>query len=106
MTTQAADTSPDSPGVPVVVTTEHRGVFFGYQSAPMDPATRAIEISQAQMCVYWSSDVQGVLGLAATGPTKGCKVTRPVPRISLSGVTAVIEATDEAVTSWQGRPWS
>lgn len=90
----------------VVVTTEHRGVFFGYLADGQDRTAKTVEITGAQMCVYWSADVQGVLGLAATGPTSKCKITRPVPRLTLQAVTAVIDATDEAVKLWQGRPWS
>lgn len=90
---------------PVVVTTQHRGVFFGRLLDSQHDQT-VITLSDAQMCVYWAADVQGVLGLAATGPTTGCKITRPVPRITLQDVTAVIEATPEAVKLWQDRPWS
>lgn len=89
-----------------MVTTEHRGVFFGYLAAGQDRSAKVLDLTSAQMCVYWASDVQGVLGLAATGPTKGCKVTRPVPRLTLQQVTAVMDATPEAVALWQGRPWS
>lgn len=92
--------------VPVVVTTEHRGVFFGHLDQAEERTAKIITLTGAQMCVYWSADVQGVVGLAATGPTKGCKVTRPVPKMTLQGVTAVIDATGEAVTAWQERPWS
>lgn len=90
-----------------MVTTAHRGVFFGF----LDPAggsrdEKTVELTDAQMCVYWSPDVEGVLGLASTGPSRSCKVTRPVPRITLQDVTAVVDVTAEAVKLWQGRPWS
>lgn len=91
-------------GKPVVVTTEHKGVFFGFATGPTAGAD-TIELLHGQMCVYWSQGVKGVLGLAATGPDKQCKVTAPVPRIELSKVTAVMDATSEAVTAWQSRPW-
>jgi hypothetical protein len=90
---------------PVVVTTAHRGVFFGLL-AQDDRGGKTAELTQAQMCVYWSEDVQGVLGLASHGPTRTCKVTRPVARITLQDVTAVTDAAPEAVTAWQDRPWS
>jgi hypothetical protein len=88
----------------VVVTTEHRGVFFGYPDGAGDGKT--ITLADAQMCVHWTEDVQGVLGLASAGPSKRSRVTRPVPRIELQAVTAVIDATPEAVKAWQDRPWS
>lgn len=89
---------------PVVVTTAHRGVFFGMLAG--DRAGKTVELTDAQMCVYWSSDVRGVLGLASDGPSRTSKVTRPVPRITLQDVTSVIDVTEEAVKQWQGRPWS
>jgi hypothetical protein len=91
-------------GAAVVVTTGHRGVFFGHLAGGRDGKT--VELTNAQMCVYWSADVRGVLGLASSGPSRSCKVSRPVPRIILQDVTAVIDATPEAVALWQGRPWS
>ena len=94
---------------PVVVTTEHRGVFFGFHRGEISlhPAdSNSVTLTNAQMCVYWHEEVKGVLGLAATGPTRRCKVTPAVPSITLTGVTSVMAATIEAVTAWQGRPWS
>lgn len=91
-------------GAPVVVTTEHRGVFFGYLQGNREEPTA--ELHEAQMCVYWSTAVRGVLGLAVTGPDDKCRVTPPVPSITLHKVTAVMDATDEAVKAWLARPWS
>ena len=42
--------------VPMVITTAHKGVFFGY-GEPSGKATLRIE--KARMCVYWSQDVKG-----------------------------------------------
>lgn len=91
-------------GIPVVVTTEHRGVFFGW----LDGARGAdpVHLREAQMCVYWSASVRGILGLAASGPDAACKITPVIPSITLHKVTAVMEATGEAVKAWQHQPWS
>lgn len=89
---------------PVVVTTEHRGVFFGFTNQQLGD-DHLVTLTDAQMCVYWSSDIQGVLGLASSGPSKSCKVTPRVPKIALTAVTSVMDATDEAVKAWQARPW-
>jgi hypothetical protein len=94
---------PAKKGKPCVVTTEHRGVFFGYLDG--DPAEKVVTLTDAQMCVYWAKDVEGVLGLAAMGPSKSSRVTRPVPSVTLQAVTSVIEATDVAVKAWGDRPW-
>ena len=89
---------------PCVVTTEHKGVFFG-NVEKIEPDNKIV-LTDAQMCVYWSADVQGVLGLASGGPTEGCKITPAVPRLSLTGVTAIMDCTPAAVDAWKGRPWA
>ena len=89
---------------PVVVTTEHRGVFFGYVKDDSE-LPQKITLSQARMCVYWSSDTKGVLGLAATGPTKSCRVGLAVPKFEAWKITGVIECTPEATEAWESGPW-
>jgi hypothetical protein len=89
-------------GRPVIVTTEHRGVFFGYAD---DTAGDPIKLTGARLCVYWSSDVKGFMGLAASGPTKGCRIGPPAD-IELRKITAVLEVTPEAVKAWEAAPWN
>lgn len=86
---------------PLVVTTAHRGVFFGW-GTPSDAPT--IRLLRAQMCIYWSEG--GVLALAVTGPTAAARVTRPIPAITLRDVTSVMEATAASVAGWEACPWS
>lgn len=88
---------------PLIVTTEHRGVFFGYGQ----PTTNTtIRLEQAQMCVYWSADVKGVVGLASTGPSKSCKIGPPAPAITLQKVTSVMEVSPDAEAKWKQQPWN
>lgn len=86
----------------VLVTTTHKGVFFGYASKT-DGAT--IKLRAARNCIYWSSSVKGFIGLAATGPNKDCKIG-PSADIELRDITCVAECAPEAVTAWEGSPWS
>lgn len=88
----------------VLVTTIHRGVFFGYASAGVKD--KSITISNARNCVYWSPDVKGFLGLAATGPSPSCKVGPKVPKLTLVNVTSVSEVSPEAVEKWEDSPWA
>lgn len=88
---------------PIIVTTAHRGVFFGF-GKPSENKT--IRLTKAQMCVYWSADVKGVLGLASKGPTRTCRIGPPVPAITLQDVTSVTEVSEEAVKAWQAQPWA
>jgi hypothetical protein len=87
----------------LLVTTEHRGVFFGY-GKPGDAST--IRLTNARMVVYWASDVRGVLGLAVTGPCKSCKVGPSVPAVTLLKVTAVVECSNESVKEFEREHWN
>lgn len=87
----------------VVITTAHRGVFFGY--IPKLTDAKSITAKKVRMAVYWSADVRGVLGLAATGPVSGCKITPAVDEMVINDVTSVMKCTDEAVKAWE-KVWS
>lgn len=93
--------------IPVLITTNKdlRGVFFGYIN-PDDSEKDTMRVENVQMCVYWSQNVCGVLGLAATGPLKGCRVTPPAKAGVIKGVTLVAECSKEAVKAWKSTPWS
>ena len=89
--------------IPLVVTTAHKGVFFGY-GTPTEKKT--IRLVNARMCVSWSSDVKGVVGLAANGPSKGCRVGPAAPAITLGDVTAIMECSEKATAAWNSEPWN
>lgn len=86
---------------PVLVTTEHRGVFFGYAEKTDGDI---IALKRARLCVYWSRDVKGFMGLAANGPTSSCRIGPPAD-IELRKVTAVLKVTPDAVKAWDAAPW-
>lgn len=94
-----------SEAAPVVVTTAHRGVFFGYLNG-QDRSAKTVDLAEAQMCLYWSADVRGVLGLASSGPSKQCRVGPAVSKITLQDVTAIVDVTPEAEAAWKARPWA
>lgn len=87
----------------VIVTTAHRGVFFGY-GVPSDAKT--IVLRKARMCVYWTADLHGVLGLATRGPGAGCKIGPEVDEITLMDVTAVVVCSAGAVENWGKELWA
>lgn len=86
---------------PVLVTTSHRGVFFGYATKTDGDQ---IALKRARNCIYWSSDVKGFMGLAANGPTAGCRIG-PAADITLRNITAVLEVAPAAVEHWEKAPW-
>jgi hypothetical protein len=89
------------PGRPVLVTTAHRGVFFGYATGTEGPIVR---LKRARNCVYWSSDVRGFLGLAEVGPSRSCRIGARAD-LELRDVTSVAEVTEEAAKRWEDAPW-
>lgn len=88
-------------GKAVLVTTAHRGVFFGYLESMED---KVVTLKNARCCVYWSADVKGFLGLANSGPSNSCKIG-PHADIMLHDVTCVANCTPQAVEAWESAPW-
>lgn len=85
----------------VIVTTAHRGVFFGYATKTTG---ETIALKRSRLCVYWSPDMKGFMGLAANGPTALCRIG-PAADITLRNITAVLDVTPEAVAKWESAPW-
>ena len=85
----------------VLVTTSHKGVFFGYASNT-DGAT--IKLRAARLCVYWSADLRGFMGLASAGPNENCKIG-PAADIELRDITSVVEVSTKAAKKWEAAPW-
>src|SRR5438105_2509301 len=88
----------------VVVTTEFRGVFFGYVEEDSDLPAK-IALSRVHNCVYWASSVRGVLGLASEGPNDQCRIGPQVPHATLWKITGVFDCTTTAVEKWESQPW-
>lgn len=86
----------------VVVTTEHRGVFFGkLESRDGNEVT----LSAARVCVYWSAETKGFIGLAVTGPLKGSKVSLAADELTVTAVTSITKCTEAAVAQWLQGLW-
>jgi hypothetical protein len=88
----------------VVVTTEWRGVFFGFLEDDTNYPARIV-LSDARNCLYWDSASKGVLGLAAKGPSKSSRIGPKVPKADLVKLTGIFECTPEAVKAWESEPW-
>lgn len=83
----------------VLVTTAHRGVFFGYAN---ETTGATIDLKRARNCIYWSVDLRGFIGLAAYGPNANCKIG-PAADIQLRDITSVSEVTAEAAKKWDAQ---
>ncbi len=84
----------------VLVTTSHRGVFFGYATETSGPT---IKLRRCRNCLYWRN-IKGFLALAESGPTKDCRVGHAVD-VELRDITSVSACTPEAVIAWEKAPW-
>ena len=86
---------------PVLVTTAHKGVFFGYTTGTDGPT---IKLREARCAIYWPAATKGFMGLAADGPSSGAKIGPPAD-ITLRDITAVVEVSSVAVAAWEAAPW-
>ena len=101
---KALPPKPVNQRIPLLVTTAHRGVFFGYGD-PAESDKKSIRLEEARMCVYWSADLRGVIGLATSGPSAGCRIGPAAQALTLHDVTAVIEVSKESEEKWKQAPW-
>lgn len=81
---------------PVIVCTEHRGVFFGYAD---DTSGDSIQLERARMAIYFGTQ-KGVMQLAETGPTGSSKISARAD-IEVRKVTCVMEVTEAAAKAWE-----
>ena len=90
-------------GQKVLVTTMHRGVFFG--TLTKDDGTR-VTLENARNCVYWPTEQKGFLGLAARGPLEGSRIGPAALLLDLRDVTSVALCSKEAAERWEAGPWA
>jgi hypothetical protein len=84
---------------PVLITTEFRGVFFGYVKED-SKLPEQITLTDSRNCIYWT-ECGGFLGLAATGPGNSCRIGAKIPEITLYKVTSVTPVAPEAAKAWE-----
>ena len=81
---------------PVIVCTEHRGVFYGHAG---DTSGSEIKLAGARMAISFGT-TRGVMELAETGPTSRSKISARAD-IDVRKVTAVFEVTPAAAEKWE-----
>lgn len=81
---------------PVIICTEHRGVFFGYAT---DTRGQSVDLKRARMAIRFGT-TRGVMELAETGPTQNSKVSARA-NIEVRKVMAVFEVTEAACSKWE-----
>lgn len=85
---------------PVIVTTQHRGVFAGLIEEDQDLTAKQMPLKNAKMAIYWGTK-RGVMELAETGPTASSKISAPADIPMLHDITAVFAITEEGWKKWQ-----
>jgi hypothetical protein len=84
----------------VLITTEYKGVFFGYAT---ETDGDVIHLRAARLCIYWAANIRGFMGLASHGPSKECRIG-PRVDIEVRKITSVVEVTDAAKARWEEMP--
>ncbi len=85
----------------VVVTTEHKGVFFGRLEGKHTKAQ--VILRDCLNAMYWAGD-RGFLGLASHGPSAESRIGATAPEVVLYDITSVSACTPRAVDVWRAWP--
>lgn len=80
----------------VLVTTKHRGVFFGYKKSEEG---NYIVLTRARCAIKFAT-TKGFLELASVGPNSKSKIGAVADQISLYDVTSVTNCTEDAEKAW------
>jgi hypothetical protein len=85
---------------PILITTEHRGVFFGYVPEDQDMTARTMALKSARCAIYWATKT-GVAELAAIGPNENSRIGAEADIEAIHDITAVWAVTAEAEAAWK-----
>lgn len=85
----------------VIVTTEHRGVFFG-QIGKASPNQTEATLKDAVMVIRFGT-TQGLAQLGATGPTENTKLSALVPKWHIRKITSMVEVSPAAAAAFASR---
>lgn len=89
---------------PVLVTTEHRGVFFGYAD-DTNGAPESLKLTKMRNCIQWRG-LKGFLDLTTTGPSAACRVGPAAASGTLFKITGIWDVEPAAAAAWEAAPWA
>lgn len=93
--------------VAVLITTSHRGVYFGYIDESDIDTRPTLRVSNMRHVYYWAKGLAGIYELPTKGPPNGSRLTAtPVPEISIDAVANVAPCTPEAIERFENGTWS
>ena len=83
----------------ILVTTLHRGVFYGEVPAEQDMNARTISLKNARCAIRWET-TGGIGELASVGPNANSKIGACADIEALHDITAIWSVSDEARKAW------
>lgn len=83
----------------VLITTQHRGVFFGTLLSEANNG-KTVELKDARCAIYWGT-AGGFLELAGKGPNSKSKIGAVAPQVTLHDVTSKSVCSAEAAEAWR-----
>ena len=83
----------------ILVTTKHRGVFYGQVADDQDMNATTMRLENARCAIRWNTTT-GVAELAEKGPNEGTRVGAVATIEALHDITAIWAVTDEAAAKW------
>jgi len=84
----------------VLVTTSHRGVFFGTLTSQKDTSNGTTVVLKDARCALRWHTTGGFLELAEFGPNKNSKIGATAPTLELEKVTSIADVTPKAAKAW------
>jgi hypothetical protein len=84
----------------IIVTTEHRGVFFAQVDPKADLTAKTLtNLKNCKMAIYWGT-TRGLMELAEEGPTNKSRISAPADIPVIHDVTAIFSVTAKAAKKW------
>jgi len=83
----------------VLVTTQHRGVFYGEVPDDQDLSEKTMALKNSRCAIRWAT-TDGVAELAKKGPNPNSKIGAAADIEALHDITAVWSVTEEAKARW------
>jgi len=82
---------------PVLITTNNRGVYYGYLVE--NKAPDMVRLDKARVVVQWDTP-KGFLHMAVEGPEGVAEVSPAVGSMEVYGVATIADCTKEAAEAW------
>lgn len=87
----------------ILIHTSRNEIFFGYSTNELHE--EEMLLLEARNIVRYSADNRGMIGLAAVGPRKQCKVSYSVPELYVRNVVWACAVRAEAIAHFEAAIW-